>query len=230
MPSTNPTRVAAYIYAALGRPSQAVLPARDVHAARIEAGMEILRAIAGSPQNSFHGSLASLVTVAHNAFLPAHDGEPGIPVITPFSGGTPVDGTPEKPGRIDSYRADPLTSIYTGTSDGVRVAHDAADALGLPSPIAGRYSIVNGRLKFTGLSAQVPLIQLTRTMADTGVPEQYEPTVVKLAIPKLNIAGREGVQRFYAAAGERDLQLIREGSLEVQPVPNVELAQKAGVV
>lgn len=235
MPSADPQRIMAQVYALLGRPSLLKLPLDDVKAARIAAGMEILRAIASNPQNPHHGSLATLVTVAHNAFLPSHDGEPGIPVITPFDGASVIDGVPADPDEIDSYRSDPVSSLYTGAVDGVRVAHNAADANGQPSPLAGRYSIVNGRLKFTGFSAQVPLIQTTRTMADTGIPENYEPTVVKLTIAK--VGSRQGADSEWsilAAAcdrsGQQDEAAIRGGSMNVSPVPGVEVAQRAGVV
>ena len=90
--AADPIRIVAQVYSILGRPSQQKLPINDVHAARVAAGMEILRAIASNPQNGYHGSLCALVTVAHNAFLPAHDGEPGIPVITPFTAGAVMDG------------------------------------------------------------------------------------------------------------------------------------------
>lgn len=197
--------------------------------ARIEAGMEVLRAIASNPQNGFHGSLATLVTVTHNQFLPAHDGEPGVPTITTFPSGTVLDGIPADPDEIDSYRFNP--GAYSGGYDGVAVSHDSSAGGGIPSPVAGRYSIVNGRIKFTGYSAQIPLIQLTRAMADTSVPENYEPTVVKLAIPKLVKEGDNlaNYASAYAQAGQQDLIQIANGALEVSPIPDIAAAQRQGV-
>jgi hypothetical protein len=231
MPSASPARIVAQIYALLGRPSFQKLPKSDVNAARIAAGMEVLRAIASNPQHGDFGSLAALVTVAHNAFLPAHDGEIGIPLIVPFSGGTAMEGVLSDPDAIDSYRLDPTGSIYTGGGDGTRVAHDAATGDGLPSPIAGRYSIVSGRFKFTGYSAQIPMIQLTRSMADTGVPENYEPTIVKLSLPRLVKKGDIYAETagIYAQAGQLDLAAIMSGERMVSPLPDIATAQKAGV-
>lgn len=200
--------------------------------ARIDSGMEILRAIASNPANSYFGSLATLVTVTHNSFLPAYDGEPGIPLIVPFSGAQAMEGIPATPDEIDSYRTDPTSSVYTGAYSGVRVAHDAADSSGQPSPISRRYSLVGGRFKFTGYSAQIPLIQLTRSMADTGVPENYEPTLVKLSIPKLVKEGDNLalIAPTYLQLGMQDLVAIKSGQWEVPPVPQIEFAQKAKVV
>lgn len=228
MAFADPQRVVAEIYSILGRPGQAVLPREDVHAARVHAGMDVLRAVAQNPRNSYFGSLATLVTLTHNSFLPAFDGEPGIPLIVPYSGAQAIDGIPATPSEIDSYRSDPTSSVYTGARDGVRVAHDASDS-GLPSPVSCRYAIVGGRFKFTGYSAQIPLIQLTRTMADTGVPENYEPTVVKLSIPRL-VKPDNPLYQMYAALGSQDLSLIQRGEMQVPPLPVIEAAQKAEVV
>lgn len=215
--SYSPDRVNAAVYALLGRPDQSVLPYQDVVAARILSGMEVLRAITANPQNGYFGSLETLVSVAHNAFLPAHDGEPGIPQIVPFAGADAIAGKPAKPEEIDSWRA--YSAVYSGSYDGVAVAHNAADVNTVQSPTSGRYSIVNKLFKFTGLSAQVPLVQLTRTMADTGIPENYEPTVVRLTAGRLGHAAS-------MQAGLEDLRLISAGSMQVPPLPNVEMAQK----
>jgi hypothetical protein len=214
--------------ASVNSAGKAIYSDEAVTQARIESGTEILRAIASNPQHGDHGSLAALVTVAHNAFVPAHDGEPGIPIIVPFSGGTAIDGVPATPDEIDSYRLDPAT--YTGQDDGASVAHDASSG-GLPSPISARYSIVNGRFKYTGYSAQIPLIQLTRSMADTGVPDVYEPTLVKLSIPKLLKEGDNlsEIVALFAQAGQQDLVEIASGERIVSPIPDVATAQKGGV-
>jgi hypothetical protein len=197
--------------------------------ARIESGMEILRAIASNPQHGWFGSLCTLVAVAHDAFIPAHDGEVGIPRIVPYSGATAREGIPADPDEIDSYRNDlPGAAFYSGALDGVQVAHDQVDANGYPSPLSCRYSIVNNRFKFTGYSAQIPLIQLTRTMADASVPDVYEATIVKLAIPKLVKEGDslDAISERYRAAGMDDLILIMKGEMQVRPIPNIVIGQQ----
>lgn len=237
MPFADPTRVANHIKDILNATTAgwggAINDARRsdgaISQARIDSGMEILRAIAGNPQHGDFGSIATLIAVNHNQFLPAHDGEPGIPQIVPFAGADPREGIPADPDEIDSYRGDLTASpIYSGALDGQSVAHDAA-AVGRISPTSCRYSMVNGYFKFTGLSAQVPLIQLTRAMADTGVPENYEPTIVKLSIPKLVKEGDNLAQYAsqYAADGKQDLIEITGGAMRVRPLPNIVIGQKA---
>jgi hypothetical protein len=233
MPSASVQRVVAQIYALLGRPGLQKLPPDDVKAARIAAGMEILRAIAGNPLHSDYGSLITLVTVAHNAFLPAHDGEPGIPVIIPFDGADARDGYPADPDQIDSWRADVADSpLYSGALDGTQAGHNQ-QSNGRMSPVACRYSIAAGRFKFTGLSAQIPLIQLTRTMADTGVPENYEPTIVRLSVPRLVKPNEPFYQlaREMGADGKQDLVEIMGGAMKVRPLsqPNIVTEQKQSI-
>jgi hypothetical protein len=199
-----------------------------IRQARIESGMEILRAISRNPMHGYYGSYTVLITVAHNAFLPDHDGEPGIPIIVPYAGAAAREGRPKSPDKIDSYRNDSASSpAYTGSASGAAVGHDQG-YMGRPSPVSCFYSIVNQRFKFTGYSAQIPLVQLTRTMADASVPESYEPTLVKLAIPKLvkegsNLSLYAGE---YRALGQEDLVQIEGGVLKVRAVPNVAASQK----
>lgn len=204
----------------------------SIRQARIESGMEILRAIARNPQHGYYGPLSVLTTVAHNAFLPVHDGEPGVPLIVPYSGAAAREGRPRSPDQIDSYRNDLSASpIYSGALDGAQVAHNQADADGRPSPVSCLYSLVNGRFKFTGHTAQIPLVQLTRAMADTAVPETYEPTLVKLSIPRLTKEGDNlaEISERFRAWGQEDLLQIEGGAMKIRPVPNVVLAQRAGV-
>lgn len=229
MAYADPIRIVAQLYALLGDPGQQTLHVSLVHAARMASGMEILRAVAANPENGYHGSLCALVTVAHNAFLPAHDGEPGIPVITPFTAGAVIDGLPADPDEIDSYRVDPAGfPVYSGETTGTQIAHDQPDGNNEPSPVAGYYSIVKGRFKFTGISAQVPLIQLTRAMADSAIPDNYEPTVVKLSLVRLVKPQHDlwQVAQSLAELGQADLQMIRTGQMEVPPIPDVFRAQK----
>lgn len=201
-----------------------------INAARIQSGTEILRAIASNPKNGFHGSLCALVTVTHNQFLPAHDGEPGIPQIVPFVTADAIAGEPAFPGEIDSWRTAAGAALYTAGGDGVSVLHNAADGSARMSPVSARYAMDKGLFKFTGYSAQVPLIQLTRQMADEAVPDSYEPTIVKLSIPKLMKPGDAvwQIAMGYGNLGLQDIGEIKSGAMVVSPVPDVEAAQKAG--
>jgi len=200
--------------------------------ARIESGMEILRCIAANPKNGYHASLATLTDVTHDQLLPAFDGEPGIPLIIPFASGKEMAGVPADPDEIDSWRNDlSAFPIYTGAVDDVFTAHDQPDDNNMPSAVAGRYSIVNGLFKFTGKTAKIPLIILTWTLADTKIPEAYTATNVKLAIPKLVKEGDNLAQyaSAYAQAALLDLQQIMAGAMNVAPIPDLAMAQKAGV-
>lgn len=228
MPFADPARVNAQVMALIGRPSQQEVPLNDVQAARVDAGMQILRAIAGNNQQSYFSSLTAMVTVTHNSFLPAHDGEPGIPSIIPFNGGTARDGYPRDSDEIDGMRENP--SSFSGSASAV-VAHDATDADGKRSPLSCFYSFINGRFKFTGYTAQVPLVQLTRAMADTGVPENYEPTLVKLMPIHLVRANSPyfDLAKELAREGKQDLVEIAGGAMRVLPVPNVTQAQKQSI-
>jgi hypothetical protein len=218
MATADKDRVHAAVYALLGRPDQSVLPYNDVYAARIDAGMMILRAIASNPQHGEFGALATMVGVSHLSFLPSHSGKPGIPQIVPFAGGNARAGTPAKPDEIDSYRESP--ELYSGSVDGVVVAHDAKDVDNKMSPMSCKYSIVDEQLRFTGVSAEVPLIQLTRSMADNSVPIQYEPTLVKL-IPFAVVTPKSEYFKLataLAADGKQDLLEISTGAMSVRAV------------
>jgi|SRR5580765_1744855 len=203
--------------------------------ARIEATMEVMRAIASNPQSSYFGSLATMVTVENGDFLPAHEGEPGIPLIIPYPGAEPRSGIPADPDEIDSYMYDittgPYRALYSGAVDAQAVAYNEQTKGGRISPTACRYSIINGQIKFTGDSVQVPLVQLDPDAADFSdkVPTIFEPLIVKLAIPKLVKEGDN--LSVYAAAYERaayiDLASIRAGSNQISPLSTIMLAQKA---
>jgi hypothetical protein len=207
--------------------------AQAISQARVEAGMEILQSIAANPQNSYYPSLASLTIVTHNSELPAFDGEPGIPLIVTFTGGPEVAGVPADPDEIDSYRAAPAgLDVYSGAADATRVAHDQPDANQMPSPTSGLYAIVNGYFKFTGASAKILLVKLSQAQADTSVPDVYESTIVKLAIPKLVKEGDNlsVYAQAYGQAGLMDLALIRAGETVVSPITDVATAQKGGLI
>jgi hypothetical protein len=145
--------------------------------------------------------------------------------------GPEIAGVPADPDEIDIYRWPGAQNIYSGGWSDDPIPHDKGDLQLMPSEVAGFYAIVNGYFKFTGASAKIPLINLTWTMADQQVPEVYEPTLVKLSIPKLVKEGDNlaAYANAYAQAGLIDLQEIRAGAETVPPVPNVTLAQKAGI-
>jgi len=207
-----------------------VYNADAITASRIESGMKVLETIAANPRNGFHGSLCNLIACNNATFLPAHSGEPGIPMIVPFAGATAQAGDWATASQIGSYRDDPLGLYGLDPVDGTVVAHDESDSQAMPSPVACRYSIVKGFFQFTGLSAEVPLIQLTRDMADTGVPINYEATVIKYSVPMLLKEGTNlgAIASGYMNAAMGDLQAIADGAMNVDPVPTVEEAQRMG--
>lgn len=195
--------------------------------ARRQASLEVLNAIAKSGKGYF-GKLSEFVSVAHDAFLPGHAGEPGIPRIVPFDGAPAREGLPADPDEIDAWRTSPES--YTGTSDGVSHPHDQAKA-GKRSPLSCRYSIVNMVFKFTGLSAEVPLLIITTAMADDFIPVELSSAVVKLSMPKLVKPGSSLWQfaRADAADGRDDLISIQEGAMQVKParaIADIATAQK----
>lgn len=280
----------------------------EIANARKQAALEVLGAISTNPAHGYYGDLSTLVSVAHNSFLPAHDGEIGTPKIIPFAGATAREGIPADPDEIDSYRNNP--AAYTGALDGVVVPHDqsnanrvegaivtagltdggagyevgdtgtvdAGDGLaayevlsvvdgavetfmltsrgsnyevaegvptinggaqpgagegftqnvlsvgttgsGAQSPISCRFSIVSSYFKFTGLSAQIPMMIITEEMRDEKIPLRLGPAVVKLAIPKLVKPGDALglIAGAYASDGKQDLVEIAGGAMQVRPV------------
>lgn len=194
----------------------------SITAARIESGKEVLRAISRNSQSGYYAGLVELMPVEHNGKL-EYDGELGIPRIVPFAGAPPIEGFPADPDEIDSYRNDTdELRLYS------EVLHDQPDALGQRSAVAAKYSIVNGVFKFTGYSAEIPMIQLTDEMADTKIPANFAPTVIKLTPAKLvkegdNLASIAGA---YLQEGKNDLVEIEGGAREVKPLPNISIAQK----
>lgn len=287
--------------------------ANAIENARRQAALEVLGAISGNPQHGYYGELSSLVTVAHNSFLPAHDGEIGVPRIVPFAGAAARDGIKADGDEIDSYRLSPES--YTGALDGIVIPHDqpnanrvegailthslftggigyavgdtgtvnAGDGLasyevlsvvpitgavatyslinrgsgydvanaidtifggvqpgagigfavniltigatgtGKHSPISCRFSIVASYFKFTGLSAQIPMMVISETMRDTKIPLRLGPTVVKRALPKLVKPGDAVylIAGAYGQDGKQDLVEIAGGAMSVRPVKAV---------
>lgn len=194
---------------------------------RRQAAGEVLGAIAKSAREYF-GELCALFTVEHDAFMPGHDGEPGIPRIVPFAGADAREGIPADPDEIDSWRTNPAS--YTGTGTGIVHAHNLAIG-GKRSPLSCRYSMVMGRFKFTGYSAKIPLMVITTAMIDDQIPLRLSSTVVKLTIPKLVKPGTSLWQfaRADASDGRDDLVSIQEGAMTVKPpraVADIATAQK----
>lgn len=194
--------------------------------ARKEACLEVLRAIAGNPKHGYWGELRTLVAHAYavgenSVAVAAHDGEIGIPKIVPFAGATPRDGISADPDEIDAYRLETADNPrFTGSSTGVGIPHDQADDNGIMSPLACRFSLVAGDFKFTGLSAQIPMIIIDETMRDERIPFDLWPTVVKRAIPKLVKPGGPVAQiaNAFGQDGKQDLVEINGGQMVARPV------------
>lgn len=194
---------------------------------RIYGTLEVVKAIARNPQHGLWGALAEYIDVEHNDLLPAHLGAHGIPQITLACGCSEERiGVEADPDEIDSYRNDSL-GLHTRIC-GETVAHDCADSNGMPSPVAGYYSIVNGQLKFTGSSAEVPMIRFDEARAATHTPVIYLSTIVKLA-PLFNLKEGDnllGLAQILVSVGRDDLTAIEKGVLSVSPVSDVMDIQK----
>jgi len=226
MPTTpEEDRVLRTVYIILGRPSQQKLPYKDVLALQTLASMQILRLIASNPNHPYFSSLMTLVDVNDGDFLPKHEGSPGVPMIVPYPGGEARSGILADPDDIDSYKHDITTgkyrALYSGAVDQQAVAYNEQTKGGRISPTACRYSFKNGQFHFTGDSAKVPLVQIDRDTAASLVPEDYEPTAVRLVISWLG----KPWDKFYpiclrfAQEVREDLRLIAAGSMQVQPLP-----------
>ncbi len=287
--------------------------------ARKQAALEVLSAISTNPAHGYYGDLSTLVAVAHNSFVPAHDGEIGTPKIIPFEGASAREGIPADPDEIDSYRNNP--AAYTGALDGIVVPHDqpnanrvegaivtagltdggagyevgdtgtvdAGDGLaayevlsvvdgavetfmltnrgsnyevaegvptindgaqpgagagftqnvlsvgttgtGAQSPLSCRFSIVSSYFKFTGHSAQIPMMIITEEMRDTKIPLRLGPAVVRRGISFLVKPGDALylIARDYVQEGKQDLVEVAGGAMSVaavKAVPDVVAAIK----
>jgi hypothetical protein len=193
--------------------------------ARTMATMAVVDAIAKNPQHGLWGALATKVPVGHNQFLPAHTGAIGIPIVS-FGAGDEREGQEADPIDIDAWRND-TRGLYT-TVNGRIVPHYALDQNGMPSPVAGFYSIVNKRLKFTGAGCRVPMIQYKESDVAAKTPEFALATIVKLSI-QYNL--KEGdnllpLGQALISSGESDLQAIEAGAMSVSPVSAIMEATK----
>jgi len=196
--------------------------ASEISEARRAAATEVLRAIASYAAGPFYGEYVTYVPVEHNALLPAHEGDPGIPKIVPFPEADARDGDPAAVDQIDSFRVSP--ELFTGQNDGIPVPHNEADSEGRMSPLACRFNITANRLKFTGHSCEVPLFpQIDEDMTDNKIPLSLGPAVHKRAIPLLLKEGDNlsAIAREFGADGKQDLVEIAGGAMRVRPVRTV---------
>lgn len=192
-----------------------------IEKSRVYGTLEVIRAIARNPQHGLWGAYAAKVSVDHDAFLPAHVGVHGVPLIVPYAGGNERIGILADPDEIDDYRNDTIGQF----SD---TAHDQTDDNFMPSEVSGFWSIVNKQLKFTGYSARVPLIQITEEEVAAKTPVEFMPTIVKLA-PLWNLKEGDnlvGIAAQLVAAGQKDLAEIEAGAMSVPPVSDVMQLQK----
>lgn len=202
--------------------------AESVTQSRIGATMELYDAIASNPQHGFWGVLATDVDVDHNDLLPEHLGQVGIPMIyTHEDAEDPVEGVPADPDEIDSWRSDTL-GLHSKLC-GEIVAHDAVDDNEMPSPLAGYYSLVNSRIKFTGYACEIPMVQITVAQVETKTPVPFMHTIAKLA-PLYHFKEGDNLPATANAliqAGRQDLERIRAGAMNVSPVSDIVPVQKA---
>jgi hypothetical protein len=193
---------------------------------RVYGTIEVIKAIAANPQHGYWSALAEYVDVDHNELLPAHLGAHGIPQIVCAPSLEEVDGIPSDPDEIDSYRND-ILGLHTRLC-GETVAHNALDTNNMPSPVSGRYSIVNGRLKFTGDECSVPMIRFDEARCAAFTPVPFIGTIVKLA-PLWNLKEGDnlmGIAQTLVSAGRDDLMSIEKGAMSVSPVSDVMEIQK----
>lgn len=227
---TDTERMIKYVLNATGSWSGAINDARRMAEAvtksRIWATIEVVTAIAENRSHGFWGALAEMYEVDHNELLPPHRGEHGIPQITVSGYDEEIAGIPADPDDIDSWRNDTL-GLHSRLC-GETVPHDTVDSNGVPSHLAGKYSIVNSLVKFTGESCEVPIIRFDEARCATKTPEFALPTIVKLAVW---FNQKEGdniapiAMQMYQAA-QADLEMIRGGALKVNPISDVMQFQK----
>lgn len=198
---------------------------------RIYGTLEVIKAIAGNAQHGFWGVLASEVTVAHNAFLPAYFGVHGLPQIMPAEdwNGEAMTGVEADPDEIDSWRNDnPTVFSLHNRLCGDDAVHNELDGEGLPSVNTGRYSLVNSQLKFTGYECTIPMVVYQESDCATKTPIFALPTIVKLA-PLWNLKEGDnlnGIASTLVTAGQNDLDRIANGAVTVSPVSDVMEIQK----
>lgn len=182
-----------------------------------EASMMIARAIVANPNHPHRNVFISgtPTTLTHQAELPDMSGEMDNIEIQLYNGGAWTTGTPRTVQQIESYRLNP-SNLYG-------VAHTTEG-----SPLAGYYSIQNGRVYFTGYAARGYFPLIDRTTCSALIPGEYEDTGVKLGI---GLSIKEGdnlapIGQFYYQAGLNDLASITNLGA-IQPMPTVAAARAA---
>ena len=183
-----------------------------------EGAMMIAQAIVSNPKhvhrNLFMSPTATALT--HGAELPDMAGPLDIVEIKRHSAGDFRPGQLRDVQEIDSIRNDTLY-IYDG------VSHTNAH-----SRNSGFYATANGRFYFTGYSAQAYFPVISRTTVTTLIPDEYEPTWVKLSVGLSIKEGDnlESIAQFYMNLGLADLGAIASMGV-VQSLPTAEQARKA---
>lgn len=176
-----------------------------------EAAMMIARAILANPTHVHRNLFVSgtPTSLTHGSELPDMAGESDLIEIQPYSGASWFTGVPKTPQQIDSFRDNP-SNLYgtTHTTQG--------------SPLAGYYAIDNGRVKFTGYAARIYVPAIDRTTVTGLIPDEYEPTWVKLGA---GLCLKEGdnllpIGSTYYNWGLQDLGLITEMSV-VPPMKQI---------
>lgn len=228
---TDTERMIKYVLNATNSWSGAINDARRMAEAvtksRIWATIEVVTAIAENRSHGYWGALAEMWEVDHNELLPPHLGEHGIPQISVSGYDEEIAGIPADPDDIDSWRNDTL-GLHSRLC-GETVPHDSVDSNGVPSHLAGKYSIVNSLVKFTGESCEIPIIRFDEARCATKTPEFALPTIVKLA-PLWNLKEGDnliGLASVLVEAGRADLERIRGGAMKVDPVSDVMKFQAA---
>jgi hypothetical protein len=169
-----------------------------------EAGLMITKAIAERP-NEFRRTFLSDTTVTTSGNqMPPHLGPPAKVAITPYAGGTPMEGRRTSFDKIESYRENP-ENVYDP------IDHDQEG-----STLAGLYDIWDDRFFFTGESAVLSLARPpVRADNATAIPEFMENTWIRLGIGE---SAKVGVSDYatrliteYGARGKADLEEFKAG-------------------
>lgn len=179
----------------------------------IEAGLMIMKAIAERPNefrylflsdtSAITTSGAALPLIGSGTAQP-HLGPPASVLITPYTGGTAVQGDRKDYKKIQSYRENP-EDVYDA------IAHDAEG-----STLSGYYDIWEDRFYFTGKSAVLTLARHPqRAETATLIPGIMENTWIRLAVGEAAKVGtgeyEAGIIGEYGKRGQSDLEEFKAG-------------------
>jgi hypothetical protein len=177
-----------------------------------DADAQVCLAICETPGHGYRSLFLTDTTLTHGAMIPDHIGPIESVRIQPYTGAQFMAGRPKDADDIDSYRNDTLGLYDT-------VAHNITG-----SSLAGYYSVIGNEIRFTGFAAKALLANFTRT-TDCQSPEVYADAVLSLAVMNLVKEGDAApFAQFFAQQGQQYLNLIRGGSMIIQPV---QMAQAA---